>query len=283
MTRLFVNRLTVMDFSYLHPRRGLLGESWLIDVELKGGLDDQGMVLDFAAFKRQVKQHADETYDHKLIVPRAYGGCRIEAGDGDILVIFETESGERIRHRSPPGALCLLESDEVTPESVAAAMTASLRRALPDNVLEIRIGLYPESTQDAYFHYSHGLKHHCGNCQRIAHGHRSRLLILKDGERAPALEKEWTERWRDIYIANREDLASEDSIDGALIQRYAYQAGQGAFELSIAARRCYLIDTDSTIENIARHLAGELKSREPGHRFEVRVFEGVDKGAVETA
>ncbi len=42
MTTLFVNRLTVIDFSLLHPDLGLLGESLLVDIELDGSLDHQG-------------------------------------------------------------------------------------------------------------------------------------------------------------------------------------------------------------------------------------------------
>lgn len=282
MTTLFVDRLTVMDFSYLHPQRGLLGESWLIDVALSGGLDDQGMVLDFAAVKREVKHHADSVYDHKLIVPLLYAHCAITAdSDDELTVSFTTESGEIIVHRSPPSALCLLEAEQVTTQSVAEAMAETLRHELPTNVTALDLRLYPETTQDAYFHYSHGLKHHGGNCQRIAHGHRSRLLIFRDGERDPELEKEWTERWRDIYIANASDLAATQSIDGRPYHRYAYEAAQGAFELLIAADRCYHIDTDTTVENIARHIAETLHFRHRGHRFEVRAFEGVNKGAVE--
>jgi len=44
MIRLFVDRLTVIDFSYLHTQRGLLGESWLCDIGAVRRADAQGMI-----------------------------------------------------------------------------------------------------------------------------------------------------------------------------------------------------------------------------------------------
>ena len=51
MSRLFVDNLTVLDFSYFHPTRGVVGESWIVDVELVGDLNDEGMVFDFGHVK----------------------------------------------------------------------------------------------------------------------------------------------------------------------------------------------------------------------------------------
>ena len=81
---------------------------------------------------------------------------------------------------------------------------------------------------------------------------------------------------RDIYIGTREDLIDETDGD----YRFAYTSAQGAFALQLPKTDCYLIDTESTVENIAQHLADALKHEHPEDDFQVRAFEGVDKGAI---
>ena len=276
MAQLFVNRLTVIDFSYLHPERGLLGESWLVDIVLKGDLDAQGMVLDFGEVKRSVKQLIDDHFDHRLLVPAAHPDLQQMTRSGQLHLDFTTQDGHLIQHSSPPAAVGLIDREAITTETLASAIVEALQPGMPANVESLDVRLRPESIAGAFYHYSHGLKHHCGNCQRIAHGHRSRLLIERDGQRDTALEQTWAERWRDIYIASRDDLKQEQ--DGYRL--FSYVSPQGKFQLRLPAGRCYLIDTDSTVENLAQHIADTLAWEHPGSRFRVWAYEGVDKGAI---
>lgn len=279
MPELFVNRLTVIDFSYLHSTRGLVGESWQVDIVLRGGLDHQGMVLDFGEVKKSVKQLIDEHFDHKLLVPGSYPGLRLREAAGQSMLSFTSRSGELIEHSAPAQAVTRVDSDEITPRSLASAIVDTLRPRMPRNVAGIELSLWPEAEDGAYYHYSHGLRQHQGNCQRIAHGHRSRLRIERNGKRDTELEIAWAQRWRDIYIGTRADLLEQRQ------QRYhfGYRSEQGHFELTLPAQRCYLIDTDSTVENIAQHLADRLKQQFPDDAFRVMAFEGVDKGAIGTS
>ncbi|KRT53782.1 6-carboxytetrahydropterin synthase [endosymbiont of Ridgeia piscesae] len=280
MTRLFVNRLTVIDFSYLDPHRGLLGESWLVDIELEGGLDAQGMVLDFAEVKRQVKQSLDQHFDHKLLVPNANPGLKLTQ-QGEMLELrFTLDNGRFIHHRSPTDAICLIDAPRIDSEAVTQAIEATLTPLMPTNVKRLGIHLYPEPCDGACYQYSHGLQQHAGNCQRIAHGHRSPIQILRNGQRDATLEREWAARWRDIFICSRSYIQGENVEDGVRYLQIAYQAAQGPFKLQLPASCCYLIDTDSTVENLAQHIAETLKAEHPSEHFLVRAYEGVGKGAL---
>ncbi|MDP3858140.1 MAG: 6-carboxytetrahydropterin synthase [Stagnimonas sp.] len=278
MTTLFVEQLTVIDASYLCPRRGLVGESWIVDLELEGALDEQSMVLDFGAVKKQLKRAIDDGPDHTLIVPLHYPGQQTSPlPDGRLQTLFMSRAGG-YQHSAPACALTLLEAPEVTTEALIAHLTPQLAAVVPANVAGIRLSLRHEQIDGASYHYTHGLSKHLGACQRIAHGHRSRIAILVDGIRDAALEASWAETFRDIYLVTGRHLLQDD---GERL-RLAYTAPEGRFELEVPKARSYLLgqDTDSTVEEIAEHLADRIAAERPGGRIEVRAYEGVMKGAL---
>jgi len=280
VARLFVNRLTVIDASSLHPQRGLLGESWIVDIELAGTLDSQGMVLDFSEVKRQVKALIDREFDHRLLVPADYPGCRLQQSADECRIEFTLESGAILRHRSPAEAIATIPVETIDGDSLARSIAQRLHPLLPTNVEQLTLQLRQEEIDGASYRYSHGLRKHQGNCQRIAHGHRSAIRIERNGCRDRELEQQWATRWHDIYIASRDDLQRRFDENAVAMLAFAYQAPQGRFELELPAERCQLIDTESTVENLARYIAEQLKAAHPESRFRVQAFEGVDKGAI---
>ncbi len=67
---LFVENLTNVDFSYLDPERGLVGETWLASLVLEAALDEQGMVCDFGIVKKTLRNWLDDTIDHSLVIAK---------------------------------------------------------------------------------------------------------------------------------------------------------------------------------------------------------------------
>lgn len=279
MACLFVEQLTVLDFSRLDRERGLVGESWIVDLELTGELDEQSMVLDFGAVKRLARAALEDCADHKLLAPARCGWVEInESAASGELRIEAPAAGLRLR--SPGCAVLCLDAAEVTMPVLRQVLEASVAAVMPANVCAVRVGLREEVVQGAYYHYSHGLKRHTGNCQRIAHGHRSRIEIHADGRRNDHWERHWAERWRDIYLGSAEDLAAETQLGDWPALRFCYRAPQGEFELEIRRDRCELVPADTTVEQLAAFIAAELARLDPGTAFRVRAYEGVQKGAV---
>lgn len=282
MPCLFVEQLTVLDFSRLDRARGLVGESWIVDLELEGELDDQSMVLDFGAAKRLAREAVEDYADHKLLVPGRCGWLELaeSAASGDLRIEAPAAG---LRLRTPGVAVCRLDAADVTMPALQVELEACVAASMPPNVSRVRIGLREEGGPGAYYHYSHGLKRHDGNCQRIAHGHRSRIEIYADGRRNDHWERIWAERWRDIYLGSVEDVAAETRLGDRPALRFAYVAGQGEFELELWRERCELVPEDTTVERLAAYIAGELARLSPGTAFRVRAYEGVQKGAVAEA
>ncbi len=281
---LFVDNLTNVDFSFLDPQRGLLGETWLANVRLHGELDEQGMVCDFGTVKKVIRHWLDTELDHRLAVPTRSPQIRIEE-DGDFLSIHWHfgNQGEFLHTRSPRDAIALVDAEVLTEESVAQWCISQLKQHFPMSVARLELDFTLETINGAYYHYSHGLKKHRGNCQRIAHGHRSRIDIWANGKKSPKLEQQWADEWRDIYLGTREDLLAKPHHQGVDYYHFAYNAEQGPFEITLPQRCCYLLDTDTTVEFIAHHIAQKTRQENPESFVRVKAYEGINKGAIAEA
>ena len=290
--KLFVRDLTVIDSSYLCERRGMVGESWLVDIEMSGELNEMSMLLDFGRVKKLIKSIIDEEVDHKLLVPTECPLVHVHALENDESTVDLLRPGRAIHLRCPTQGFAFIPAPQVDKESVTRYLLGVLAKRLPGNIKDLSLTLRSERIEGAFYHYSHGLKKHDGNCQRIAHGHRSPVEILVDGERDEELEFNWAERWADIYLGTEEDrvalgeLALSERAEASLKEGdahyigFRYVAPQGLFQLAMPAAEVEMIDTDTTIELLAHYIAREVK-KQVGDKFvKIVAYEGVGKGAI---
>lgn len=287
--KLFVRDLTVIDSSYLCERRGMVGESWLVDIEMSGELNEMSMLLDFGRVKKLIKSIIDEEVDHKLLVPTECPLIHIETLDGDESTVDLLRPGRSIHLRCPTQGFAFIPAPLVDKESVTRYLLAVLAKRLPGNIKDLSLTLRHEAIDGTFYHYSHGLKKHDGNCQRIAHGHRSPIEIHVDGERDGELELNWAERWGDIYLGTEEDkvalteLALSPRANAQLGEHhigFKYVAPQGLFQLAIPSAEVEMIDTDTTVELLACHIAREVKKMVGDKFVKIVAYEGVGKGAI---
>lgn len=274
--RLFVDNLSNIDFSYLHPTRGIVGETWLASVELLGDLDEQGMVCDFGIVKAMLRQWLDDEVDHRLLVPLSSDQLVMNEVNGEIQLDWHYQE-HVMKSKCPKQALAIVDTKTINELSVANWCIEQLKPKFPSSVKTLLLHFASEEISGPYYHYSHGLKKHNGNCQRIAHGHRSRIMIWRNGSLAITDMQEWADRWRDIYIGSQEDLSLATLAENI---GFNYQAQQGMFSLELPKPQCYLLESDSTIEFIAGHIAQELKRKYPMETIRVKAFEGLAKGAI---
>lgn len=292
--QLFVNDLTVIDFSYCCSTRGIVGESWIVDVILDGELNEMSMVLDFGVVKKQIKSIIDEAVDHKLLLPinnKNMISIQASSENNDHeFVDITTEKGAYYL-QSPTQAFAKIESNSINIESVTQHLTAIIKAQLPDNVRKLTLILREENIDTDYYHYTHGLKLHDGNCQRIAHGHRSKIQIFENDIRSHQLEKLWCDRWEDIYIASECDRISQSDIQLSKQAKndltpdhhyFSYMAPQGRFDIAVPKQVLDVVDCDSTVELLADFIVRQLKKNN-SNNIKVIAYEGVQKGAIANA
>lgn len=279
--KLFVKNLTHVDLSYFCPVRGVLGESWQADIVLTGKLNDESMVCDFSIVKKMIKQWLDAHLDHTLAIPAQHPNTKLTDLENErVRFAFTHDNEQRFECIAPKQAIAQLPVSEITPDNAAKWVEAQILDLLPAELEAVSVRFHPETTNEAHYQYSHGLKKHGGNCQRIAHGHRSVIEIYRNGERDRTLEQNWAERWCDIYLGTQEDLIGIIEEQGQRYHHFSYVANQGLFELIVRSQQVYMLSCDTTVESLSAHIAEQLAKENMGDTIEVHAFEGIGKGAI---
>ncbi|CDT51103.1 6-carboxytetrahydropterin synthase [Vibrio coralliirubri] len=287
---LFVRDLTVIDSSYICEHRGVVGDSWILDVTMSGELNEMSMVLDFSRVKKQIKNLVDQHVDHRLLLPMKNAAIVHQASKPGYAKVDVLRGDKSLHLHCPDEAYCLIDAEAITIESVTTHVYNILRDNLPSNVTGLEIALRHENINGAFYHYTHGLKKHDGNCQRIAHGHRSPVEIVVDGQRDEQREQAFAQRWEDIYLGSKEDQVSvsslnlsenANSVNDESHYGFRYTAPQGEFELAIAKSETEILPTDTTVELLAGYIADQVEpSLAENQSLQIVAYEGVGKGAM---
>ena len=144
------------------------------------------------------------------------------------------------------------------------------------------------SPTEASFRYTHGIQGHNGLCQRLFHGHRSRIEIFVGDERRPDLEHYIAREvfGSSIHIASlnqikagQGEVGRRGSTNEPITLHYA--GTLGLYEATLPANRVFFVESETSVESIAREIARVIK-REENCTAPIKVisYEGIDKGAI---
>ncbi len=285
------NSLTVIDYAYVDETGGVRGDSLLVDVSLQGHTDQEGVIFDFSKAKKLIKKIIDEKVDHTLVISKS---------------LVKEESKERycitnkkFHYSAPKEAFCVLDVDIITDEALRVYLERELLKQMTANIKNVAISLRRESDGENkyYFNYTHGLKDHYGNCQRLIHGHRSTIRVFKNEKRDFNLEADLFSMignsthfayWKNV--ANRDDILSKinqnhiTNIEGRLDideqVNITYVSSQGEYQGVFDLLDVYFLNEETTIENLSIHFAKKLyATTDQKDQIMVYISEGIGKGA----
>jgi len=287
--RMFVRDIDHLDAALFCPEAGIIGATWHVDVELEGMLDANGFVFDFGLVKKKFKETLKKSLDHALLLPKLSEQVSYRDGKNDIELTMKTFSAETWTYQCPPAAVYFINSKVVDGSSIAAALEHEMAVHLPQNVVQFKVSLREEFIQEgSVFRYTHGLPGHEGACQRLFHGHRSKIEIYENGIRNFQIEKIVSEE----LFHNRIHILSPGQIISGNLKKFqtgsygdmievSYTSSEGRFEGSIPANRCLLFENSTSIESISQNLINYIlnhSSIKPQGSLMVRCFEGINKG-----
>lgn len=277
---IFLNDLTVIDYSIITPQGVIVGGAATLNLEVSGPVEPhEGVVIDFSACKKQIKELIDGVggFDHK---------CWINLDDPNIVVDMD-ERYTQVTHRTS-GLTIKAERDAFSwvtndPTSdVAEFLNAKLAPYTVSNIfLNATIIPVPRAnTTAAVFRYVHGLKNSSSyGCKNIVHGHKSWIAAnTLEGYESVAnfvIQAIATDLNECIFV-HAEDLKSTDGG----VYKIEYQTTERGMMSMSFTQKLIVLETQTTVEHIVEYVRAryydQLKAVGVKELF---VSEGLCKGA----
>lgn len=274
---LFVEHISNLDFSFIDVDGQLTGQSWAVDLLLQGDLNEQGMLIDFGDIKKQLKADIESLWDHKLLVPAKRHGLRIQSAN-EVSLRWNSPLGD-YAYRGPRTGTYFVETEQLCKTMLEQHLQQwLLKKWQSQHIQKLSLRFREEQSDHAFFQYSHGLRLHKGACQRIAHGHRSKLNVFTKSGYCKTLSKALAQKLKNAYFVDKHTLKDTSQTQGTL----GYEAPEGYYELSLPKIQMIEIQSETTIENIAGALlqCQLLKKDQMSQIVAVQAYEGWHKGAI---
>ncbi|CAI2538189.1 Uncharacterised protein [Serratia liquefaciens] len=262
----------------------------MVNIFLDGELRLESMNVVLSVAKKTINRVVDYFIYHALIFPAGNGNVQVEPSKNNTTVCIIQPSGLLKFFVSTPNCIFLwLPSTGITVRGLGHVIEKDILSWLPDEIDIVEVPLEPEAFNGAYYNYSHGLKKHDGNCQRISHGHRSAIHIYVEEQHSLKMEGCWAVRWNSTYLVTAEDIVSVGQLStagGALwhsdLISSAYYGTHGSFELLTIKENTDILPGDTTVGSLVLYVHKKTRSHLPAVKLEVHAFEGIDKGAIAT-
>jgi len=283
-TTLFYQQVTILDYAYLDKQLGPMGNSLFVDAFIEGPLDFQGMIMDFGKVKPTIKRIIDEYFDHRLILTNEqsqnFNGTE---------VFFEWKNDQGInkflKYKAPEECFYSSGVDELDCAGLEKSLSLLVNTFLERPTLTVTIKVRSEFTEVSnvpFFYYTHGLKHHEGNCQRLLHGHGNTIKVkinnILRNDIAFKLVSKLTNSLGSTHFIYEKNI-KQYSSDSITVQ---YQSTQGMFQLEMSPDYVLIIPCETTIEQLSQYFCQVVVKEfaEVGDIVEVAAFEGIAKGAI---
>lgn len=294
---LFYKNVTVLDYAYLDDHKGVVGDALKVNVEFIGKTDKEGVVYDFSYAKKKVKDIIDRDCDHRLVIPS--GLMKVK----DNLASFTFAYGlneESVEYRCPRVGLCEIPSRHVSVATIQTYLEDIILKEMPETVDAVKITLESEVLPEgkATFHYTHGLKEHYGNCQRLFHGHKNTVDVFVNNINEPELEHYLATnlfkgnihfcKWENVVNKTEViEIVGEDNIFGLHgnipFVEISYTSEQGTFYGKLPGKSVFFMEQESTVENLSMLFAKLVKEHvDSEDSVRVHAYEGIAKGAITT-
>ncbi|MDH4469241.1 MAG: 6-carboxytetrahydropterin synthase [Bacteriovoracaceae bacterium] len=282
-TTLFYENITILDYAYLDPSNGIpCGASLVVDVKIDGPIAFDGMIMDFGKVKPHLKRIIDEYCDHKLCLTTDQWKLLKDISSEQRTLAFKL-----IEYTAPSDLFYPIGQENHSLKDMEISLSELLQKYVEQKDLSFRVTLREEFSEKKikeesipFFRYTHGLKLHKGNCQRLLHGHSNTLKVWVNDELRNDLALKLTNDLfsQNIHFAFQENIVSDKNS----VIEIAYESSQGKFHLKIPAKYVYVLPCESTIEKLSQHFAQVIKN-EYGQKNDlvtVAAFEGIGKGAI---